>query len=126
MSIRHQVCVVWTYFNANSRGISLSRNCSRSLRAPYRNLVLCDRASSVQRCKQPQDAKTFSFFNLFKSAQHVSGEKFDHSQEHVLTVCTAFGKMYCRGGALYRKLYIRSKSVPEDGRICRPKEVGPI
>ena len=27
-------------------------------------------------------------------------------------------------GALYRKLYIQSKSAPEDGRICRPKHVG--
>ena len=29
-------------------------------------------------------------------------------------------------GALYQKLYIQSKSVPEDGRICRPKHVGLI
>ena len=27
-------------------------------------------------------------------------------------------------GALYQKLYIQSKSAPEDGRICRPKHVG--
>ena len=27
-------------------------------------------------------------------------------------------------GALYQKLYIQSKSAPEDGRICRPKYVG--
>ena len=26
--------------------------------------------------------------------------------------------------ALYQKLYIQSKSAPEDGRICRPKHVG--
>jgi len=31
-----------------------------------------------------------------------------------------------RGGALYQKLYIQSKSAPEDGRICRPKHVGLI
>jgi len=31
-----------------------------------------------------------------------------------------------RGDALYQKLYIQSKSAPEDGRICRPKHVGPI
>ena len=29
-------------------------------------------------------------------------------------------------GALYQKLYIQSKSAPEDGRICRPKHVGLI
>ena len=28
-----------------------------------------------------QDATTFSFINLFKSAQHVSGDKFAHPQE---------------------------------------------
>jgi hypothetical protein len=46
-----------------------------------------------------------------------------------------FGSIYrhCRrpvapiGGsvrALYQKLYIQSKSAPEDGRICRPKHAG--
>ena len=29
-------------------------------------------------------------------------------------------------GALYQKLYIQTKSAPEDGRICRPKHVGLI
>ena len=33
-----------------------------------------------------QDAATFSFINLFKSALHVSGDKFAHPQEHFLTV----------------------------------------
>ena len=41
-----------------------------------------------------QDATTFSFINFFKSAQHVSGEKFAHPQEHFLTVYTAFGTMH--------------------------------
>jgi len=27
-------------------------------------------------------------------------------------------------GALYQKLYIQSKSAPDDGRICLPKHVG--
>jgi hypothetical protein len=90
-----------------------------------------------------QDATTFSFINLFKSALHVSGDKFAHPQEHFLTVYTAFGKMHrqcCRPvprlrwnsvvpvgssvGALYQKLYIQSKSAHEDGRICSPKHVG--
>ena len=29
-------------------------------------------------------------------------------------------------GAFYQKLYIQSKSAPEDGRICLPKHVGLI
>jgi len=33
-----------------------------------------------------QDAKTFSFINLFKSVLYVSGGKFAHPQEHFLTV----------------------------------------
>ena len=33
-----------------------------------------------------QDATNFSFINLFKSAQHVSGDKFAHPQEHFLTI----------------------------------------
>jgi hypothetical protein len=89
-----------------------------------------------------QDATTFSFINLFKSAQHVPGDKFAHPQEHVLTVYTAFGTMLrhcCRPvprfncgpigssvGALYQKLYIESKCAPEDGRIYSPKHVGLI
>ena len=59
----------------------------------------------------------FSFINLFKSALHVSGDKFTHPQELFLTVYTAFGTMHrhcCRPvatvgsivGALYEKLYI--------------------
>jgi len=93
-----------------------------------------------------QDATTFSFINLFKSALHVSGDRFAHPQEHFLTVYTAFCAVHrhcCRPvsrlrwvssiptvaqagsivGALYQKLYIQSKSAPEDGRICRPKHV---
>ena len=71
------------------------------------------------------------FIDLFKSALHVSGDKLAHPQEHILTVYTAFGTMrrYCcrpvgsNIGALYQKLYIRSKRAPEDGRVCRLKHV---
>ena len=86
-----------------------------------------------------QDATTYSFINLFKSALHVSDDKFAHPQEHFLTVYTAFGTsgaLYdciysfwykaptlLPTGALYQKLYLQSKSAPEDGRICRPKHV---
>jgi hypothetical protein len=69
------------------------------------------------------------FIDLFKSAVHVSGDKFAHPQEHFLTVYTAFGTMHrhcCQPvtqlssistvssvgssvGALYQKLYIQSK-----------------
>jgi len=101
----------------------------------------CDHTSLVQRCKQPEDVTAFSFINLFISAHHVSGDKFAHTQEHFLTVYTAFGTMHCEPygshvkilliiiyhySALYQKLYIQSKSAPEDGRICRPKHVGMI
>jgi hypothetical protein len=41
-----------------------------------------------------QDATNFSFINLFKSALHVSGDKFAHPQEQFLTVYTDFGKMH--------------------------------
>ena len=44
---------------------------------------------------------------------------FAHPQEHFLTVNTAFGTMR-RSAALY----IKSKSAPVNGRICRPKHVG--
>ena len=46
-----------------------------------------------------QDATTFSFINLFKSALHVSGDRFAHPQDQFLTVYTAFGTMhrhFCR------------------------------
>ena len=44
-----------------------------------------------------QDATTFSFINLFKSAQHIPGDKFAHPQEHFLTVYarTTSGTMHC-------------------------------
>ena len=96
-----------------------------------------------------QDAKTFSFIDIFTSALHVSGDKFAHSQEHFLSVYTVFGTMQrqCSRtmlrlkfnssistvapvsssvGALYQKLYTQSKSAPEDGRVSRPKHVGLI
>ena len=77
-----------------------------------------------------QDATTFSFINLFKSSQHISGDKFAHPQEQFLTVYRAFGTLHrhccSKNRALYQKLYMLSKSVPEDGRICRLKYVGLI
>ena len=38
---------------------------------------------------------------------------------HVAPIGSSFG-------VLYQNLYIQSKSVPKDGRICRPKHVGLI
>ena len=35
-------------------------------------------------------------------------------------------RLTCQNTALYQKLYIQSKSAPEDGRICRPKYVGVV
>ena len=87
--------------------------------------------------RNQQDSTTLSFINLFKSALRVSGDKFAHSQEHFLTVYTAFGTTHrhcCRSistvapvdssvGALYQKLYIVKKCSwgwanlsPETGR----------
>ena len=40
-----------------------------------------------------EDARTFSFITLFKSALHVSGDKFVHPQDHFLTEYTAIGTM---------------------------------
>jgi len=51
-----------------------------------------------------QDATTFSFINLYKSALF-------------------FLPVGISVSALYKKLYIQSKSAPEDGRIFRPKHV---
>ena len=78
------------------------------------------------------------FIDVFKSALHVSGYELAHLQEHFLTVYTAFGTVQCTDiavdrspvhsniGALYQKLYIQSKSAPEDGRVWRPKHVEQI
>jgi len=59
------------------------------------------------------------FIDLFKSALHVSGDKLAHLQEHFLTVYS----FWYNAPILYQKLYIQSKSAPEDGRVCRPKHV---
>jgi len=67
--------------------------------------------------------------DLFESALHVSGDKLAHLQGHVLTVYTVLVQCtdIVTGRQLYRcivpKLYIQSKSVREDGRVCRPKHV---
>ena len=50
-----------------------------------------------------QDATTFSFINLFKSAIHVSGDKFAHPQEYfwlyiqLLVQCTDTAAERCHG-----------------------------
>ena len=60
-----------------------------------------------------QDATTLSFINLFKSALHISGDKFAHPQERFLTVYTAFGTMYrhCRRREHCTKSCIYSQKV---------------
>jgi hypothetical protein len=67
------------------------------------------------------------FIGLFKSALHVSDDKLSHPQEHFLAEYTDFGSTLppvgSNIGALYEKLYILSKTAPEDGRVCRPKHV---
>ena len=64
--------------------------------------------STTTQATNQQDATSFPFINLFKSALQVSGDKFFHPQEHF------FDCIYSQ------------KSAPEDGRICRPKRVGLI
>jgi hypothetical protein len=79
--------------------------------------------------------------NLFRSALHISGDKFAHHQEHFLTAYTVnnaptllltidtaetMSPVGSSVDALCQKLYIQSKSAPEEGRICCPKQVGLI
>ena len=86
------------------------RYCSRS--TGYLELIELAMRSRVRidgtglRRKQPTRSTTFSFINLFKSAQRVSGDKFAHPQEHFLTFwlyiqllvqCTASAADRCHG-----------------------------
>ena len=68
------------------------------------------------------------FIDLFKSAQHVSGDKFAHPQEHFLNYIQFLIQCTASAADLFivPKLYMQSKIATEDGRICRPKHVGPI
>ena len=52
----------------------------------------------------------YSFINFFNSALHVSGDKFAHPQEYVLTIYSFWYKAQTLlpNGALYQKLYIQS------------------
>jgi hypothetical protein len=56
-----------------------------------------------------QDATSFSFICLFKSALPVSGDKFAHPQEHFCYNEPVGSSV----GALYQKLYIQSKNCPK-------------
>ena len=83
--------------------------------------------------RNEQDATIFSFINLFKSALHVSGDKFVHPLEHFFDCIYSFWynaptvlPVSSSVGSLYQKLYRQPKSAPEDGRIFRPKHVGLI
>jgi len=58
------------------------------------------------------------FIGLFKSAVHVSGDKLLPTGD--LVTMSPVGSNIA---ALYHKLYIQSKSAPEDGRVCHPKHV---
>jgi hypothetical protein len=64
-----------------------------------------------------QDATTFSFINLFKSALHVSGDKFSHPQKHFLTVYTAFGGD--RGSTVVKVLRYKSEGRWFNPRWCQ-------
>ena len=59
---------------------------------------------SLNDINNQQDATMFSFINLLKSAQHVSGNKFAHAQEHssclyiqLLVHCTDTAADRCHG-----------------------------
>jgi len=57
------------------------------MKLKYRNLQPSIATHKIDNdVKNQQDTTTFSFINLFKSAQHFSGDKFAHPQEHFLTV----------------------------------------
>ena len=64
-----------------------------------------------------EEARCLKVNNLFKSAQHVSGDKFAHPQEHFFDCIYSFW---------YDAPTHSQKSSPEDGRICSPKHVGLI
>ena len=53
---------------------------------------LCVTSTSLQTTNNMQHLFRLSVF--FKSDQHISGDKFAYSQEHFLTVYTAFGTMH--------------------------------
>jgi hypothetical protein len=58
------------------------------------NEVTRNRNTFLQRCKQPIRCNKFFVYSFFKSALHVSDDKFANPQEHFLNVCTAFGTMH--------------------------------
>ena len=96
-----------------------------------------------------QYATTFPFIKIYKSALHVSGDKFSHPQEH-FCLYTQFwynastllptgatvemerqfhlnlgtGRQQCR--CIVPNAVYTEKSAPEDGRIRHPKHVGLI
>ena len=70
------------------------RNCFLQQPGNSKLSVPLPNSHQEQRCKQPTRCNNFSFINLFKSALHVSGDKFSHPQEHLLTVYTSFGTMH--------------------------------
>jgi len=57
----------------------------RSLLIYGRNLLFNNK-NRYNDVSNQQGATTFSFINLFKSALHISGDKFTHPQEHFLTI----------------------------------------
>jgi len=52
----------------------------------YRTFEFRNNAVNYNDVNNQQGATTFSFINLFNSVLHVSGDKFAHPQEHVLTI----------------------------------------
>ena len=108
---------------------------------------LWDRASLEQRCKQPTRCNKFLLLiilnqlYMFRATNSSILRTTFWLYIELLVQCTEIAadrwqvwdgvpSQTCHRspvginiGALYQKLYIQSKSAPEDGRVCRPKHV---
>ena len=95
--------------------------------------------------KMQQFSFTELFIDQFEYALHVSGDKLAHLQEHFLTVytalvqCTDIAADRWQGWVLSQpchwsaaisvhctKAVYTVKSAPEDGWVCRPKQIEQI
>ena len=83
------------------------------------------RKSSILKCLTGErnffiindDENMFFYYNFVNNQKDATTLSFINSISTVTPVGSSVG-------VLYQKLYIQSKSAPEDGRICRPKHVG--
>ena len=90
-------CMQWSHSEADIRSTTqqvpqLLQNSGRSLEFSQKpdTDVYSKPHTSMPHSHNQQDATTFSFINLFKSAQHVSGNKLAHPQEHFFNCIDSF------------------------------------